>query len=295
MKIKELIAEYKKNRKAPKFNVKPRTGHAPTQTGAGAHKDSKRSEKQGNVKHKKDLIPTEGWSDAMVARRTGQPRTPYSVYIKGKKWKDFANDDHARAVMDKLKAKFKADGRNPETITIAPTDIPESNMHEAYGRPDFEVNGWKYITDVEEEEDNRKIYHTALDPNGKRYDINFTPYERMTAKTFQLWIKLGAPSRLGDFGSFDNEDIVKAAEIHGIANLDPMMANAGKKEGFVDASNMSRRDVQRLGHEDDDTPEQYGVFINGNLWKKFATRDEANRVSLAIERKHGKSTTVRSI
>jgi hypothetical protein len=67
----------------------------------------------------------EGWSDAIVARRTGRPRTPYSVYINGKKWKDFANDDHARAVMDKLKAKFKADGRDPSVITIAPTDIPE--------------------------------------------------------------------------------------------------------------------------------------------------------------------------
>jgi hypothetical protein len=65
----------------------------------------------------------EGWSDAYVARRTGQPRTPYSVYIKGKKWKDFENDDHAEAVANKLKAKFKADGRNPETITIAPTEI----------------------------------------------------------------------------------------------------------------------------------------------------------------------------
>jgi hypothetical protein len=68
----------------------------------------------------------EGWSDAIVAQRTGQPRTPYSVYIKGRKWKDFENDDHARAVMDKLKAKFKADGRDPETITIAPTDMSEA-------------------------------------------------------------------------------------------------------------------------------------------------------------------------
>jgi hypothetical protein len=65
----------------------------------------------------------EGWSDAMVARRTGQPRTPYSVYIKGKKWKDFENDDHAEAVANKLKAKFKADGRDPSVITIAPTEI----------------------------------------------------------------------------------------------------------------------------------------------------------------------------
>ena len=67
----------------------------------------------------------EGWSDKYVAQRTGRPRTPYSVYINGKKWKDFENDDHARAVMDKLKAKFKADGRDPSVITIAPTDIPE--------------------------------------------------------------------------------------------------------------------------------------------------------------------------
>jgi hypothetical protein len=64
----------------------------------------------------------EGWSDAVVARRTGGPRTPYSVYIKGRKWKDFENEDLAQAVMNRLKAKFKADGRDPETVTIAPTD-----------------------------------------------------------------------------------------------------------------------------------------------------------------------------
>jgi len=65
----------------------------------------------------------EGWSDAMVARRTGTPRTPYSVFIKGRKWKDFENDDHAEAVANKLRAKFKAEGRDPGVITVAPTDI----------------------------------------------------------------------------------------------------------------------------------------------------------------------------
>ena len=66
-------------------------------SGAGRHQDSskKKDMEQGKVKHKKDLVPMEGWSDAYVARRTGRPRTPYSVYIKGKKWKDFENDDHA--------------------------------------------------------------------------------------------------------------------------------------------------------------------------------------------------------
>jgi hypothetical protein len=68
----------------------------------------------------------EGWSDAMVARRTGTPRTPYSVYIKGRKWKDFENDDHAEAVANKLRAKFKAEGRDPSVITVAPPDISEA-------------------------------------------------------------------------------------------------------------------------------------------------------------------------
>ena len=73
----------------------------------------------------------EGWSDAIVSQRTGKPRTPYSVYIKGKKWKDFENDDHAEAVANKLRAKFKADGRDPSVITIAPTDY-DKGMDEAY-------------------------------------------------------------------------------------------------------------------------------------------------------------------
>jgi hypothetical protein len=75
----------------------------------------------------------EGWSDAIVARRTGQPRTPYSVYIKGRKWKDFENDDHAEAVANKLRAKFKADGRDPGVITIAPTDMSEEEQKPGFG------------------------------------------------------------------------------------------------------------------------------------------------------------------
>jgi hypothetical protein len=80
----------------------------------------------------------EGWSDAMVARRTGTPRTPYSVYIKGKKWKDFENDDHAEAVANKLRAKFKAEGRDPSVITIAPTNMSEG-VAEATGDSKFDA------------------------------------------------------------------------------------------------------------------------------------------------------------
>ena len=78
----------------------------------------------------------EGWSNKMVAQRTGQLPTPYSVYIKGREWKSFADDDHAEAVANKLRAKFKAEGRDPSVITIAPTDY-DKGMDEALSRKDL--------------------------------------------------------------------------------------------------------------------------------------------------------------
>jgi hypothetical protein len=57
MKIKQLLDEAKKGVKAPKHTVKPRNFVAKnaiaTTSGAGAHKDKKKAEKQGDVKHKK--------------------------------------------------------------------------------------------------------------------------------------------------------------------------------------------------------------------------------------------------
>jgi hypothetical protein len=71
----------------------------------------------------------EGWSD--------NDRTPYGVYINGKQWKEFPNDNHARAVADKLTAKLKAEGSN-KVVTIAPSqkymdslgkDVDEASMN----------------------------------------------------------------------------------------------------------------------------------------------------------------------
>jgi hypothetical protein len=98
-------------------------------TAPGADEEQRKLKKVGIVRRKAEADKPEakeeideGWSDAIVSQRTGSPRTPYSVYINGKKWKDFENDDHAEAVANKLRAKFKANGRDPSVITVAPTD-----------------------------------------------------------------------------------------------------------------------------------------------------------------------------
>jgi hypothetical protein len=98
----------------PKLTVNGKTYFETVVSAVGDHPEKIK-------KTKKEPAMAEGWSDKYGG--VMRPPTPYSVYIKGKKWKDFATDDHARAVMDKLKAKFKADGRDPSVITIAPTEI----------------------------------------------------------------------------------------------------------------------------------------------------------------------------
>ncbi len=67
MKANEFIIEYKKNRKAPRYNLKPRNpvAHAAQSviSGSGQHKDKKKAAKQGDVKHKnKQMDIAEGYT-----------------------------------------------------------------------------------------------------------------------------------------------------------------------------------------------------------------------------------------
>lgn len=59
MKIKELLEV--KSSKPRNFVAKNAKA---TTSGAGAHKDKKRAEKQGDVKHKKDLVPMDETASA---------------------------------------------------------------------------------------------------------------------------------------------------------------------------------------------------------------------------------------
>ena len=70
---------------------KPRNFVAKNQktAGAGAHKDMKRAEKQGDVKHKKDLVPMEARDPKDWDEGNTEPPNNFAVYINGKKWKVF--------------------------------------------------------------------------------------------------------------------------------------------------------------------------------------------------------------
>jgi hypothetical protein len=67
MKVKEFILEAAKSK-----TIKPRNFVAKnaikTTSGSGQHKDKKRAEKQGDVKHKKDKVPMEGIKNSGISK-----------------------------------------------------------------------------------------------------------------------------------------------------------------------------------------------------------------------------------
>lgn len=91
MRLHELLSEHKKGRKAVKHNLKPRNpvAHA-AQTvakGSGPHKDKKKAEKQGDVKHKQKTMPmgeSTSWNsmDPKIARRMLSVFTDLSSGVK---------------------------------------------------------------------------------------------------------------------------------------------------------------------------------------------------------------------
>ncbi len=119
----------------------------------------------------------------------------------------------------------------------------------------FEVDGWRYETDVDEEDDVVKIWHTAVSPDGVSEIIDFNPYSTMDKKTFDLWLKLDRPKRPGPGGPLNQEQIEGMARARGLADLNRDMARAGMDEDLdtdgvmmTKPSNMSSESRQIESH-----------------------------------------------
>jgi hypothetical protein len=137
MKAKEFIPANKPRNFVAKNAMK-------TTSGAGVHKDKKKAEKQGDVKHKqkqfeqgvveRDRDP-EDWDEGNT-----EPPNNFAVYINGKKWKvfkgrgQFADDykerDHYRQLQNWAQAKSQATGKK-WTVSITGEPATESIAEKA--------------------------------------------------------------------------------------------------------------------------------------------------------------------
>jgi hypothetical protein len=141
MKLREIIKENKKTEVPAPRNFVAKNA-IKTTSGAGAHKDKKRAEKQGDAKHKKDRIPMdervrdpEDWDEGNT-----EPPNNFAVYINGKKWKvfkgrgQFAGDykeiQHHRQLQNWAQAKSAATGKKWE-VYITGENATESVQEDA--------------------------------------------------------------------------------------------------------------------------------------------------------------------
>lgn len=91
-------------------------------------------------------------------------------------------------------------------------------IKEAWPRQLKPFRGYSYEGDVEEEEDNRKIFHHVRTPEGKMIYMDFSPYSSVSQADFELWIRLGLPDResTGIRGPLHREDLFALAQQRGL-------------------------------------------------------------------------------
>lgn len=234
MKSTELISEYKKNRKAPKFNIKPRTGHAPTQTGAGAHKDKKKAEKQGDFKHKKKEI--EESFEQRLARRLDELSidTLKSYQEKSKAWSD----------------KEKENDPNPERGSEAWM----KRVYRAQGRS----NARRKI-------DQKERGVTV----GEAFDAEYDDEAGMSHNSLKT-IHRAAVGLIDTIQNGDNlpewcQEKISLAEDYLVTVWDYLQSEEGTDESMEERF----RDPEDWDEGNTEPPNNMAIYINGKLWKVF--------------------------
>ena len=75
-----------------------------------------------------------------------------------------------------------------------------------WGTPEpMKMNGFVLHQDEELEDDNRKIFHDIVTPDGKRHMLHHTPYEVISGPVFRKYIDFYARNkRFPNYGEIQN-------------------------------------------------------------------------------------------
>ena len=160
-------------------------------------------------------------------------REKRAAALKGRHYHEISEelDDEEHQILDRLKANFDEDEGYIEAVAHDAVDylqkkgllkdftksLPyfdmetESVEEGMFGPADYK--GWTYDSEVEEYDDNRKLFHYAV-KDGKQVDMDWSPYNKPTDDEFKLWIDLGMPTRkdVGSIGPLDKDDLMTLAK-----------------------------------------------------------------------------------
>ena len=107
-------------------------------------------------------------------------------------------------------------------------EILIENQIPSFADRHFEVDGYVYSTAEDRDDDVTKIEHYLETPFGEVIDIDWSPYKTMSREDVELYIKLGAPKRIG-IGPLNREDLKRL-------DSDEMNEQALTEEQFDEAA-----------------------------------------------------------
>lgn len=117
--------------------------------------------------------------------------------------------------------------------------VTESNMGT---QTQFAVGGYKYTTDIEEQDDVDKIQHYVTTPRGRTGRVDFTPYAYMTQDDVRMYVKLGMPPRAG-VKPLDSQQLQQMSQTSEAAvdetPASRSLCTSGKPDSALGASNLS--------------------------------------------------------
>jgi len=104
-----------------------------------------------------------------------------------------------------------------------------------------DYKGWKYGEDIEQYDDVAKKFQYA-EKDGKKVDMDWSPYTTPSDKEFKLWVDLGMPTRkaVNGIGPLDHADLVAIAKTKkGTAGL--LQQEAKEEEDDLDQKKLDAR------------------------------------------------------
>jgi hypothetical protein len=288
MKAEEFIIEHKKGRKAVRHNPKPRSpvAHAAQSviggSASGAHKDKKKAEKQGDVKHKQQSVPMESTLSELSTELLGKYKKAAHADAK----KADAEGDYARG--DK---RFK--GINKATNKQFDNDLKkhgQKDMAEAMSQRNRDQGAighglpWKNYDDLDQlaQDISDKILtitnivklnsmahdstiYNAIERYFKKYGYPDNVFNRVASIVFKKLDDEGR--RMTTDPRIQEQGVAEGGYDQGRA--DPRAPSLGAQ----DRREFKRAELQHeLGHERNNI----AVSINGKLWKVFAGKGTAD-------------------
>ena len=242
--------------RAKEFEPKPRNFVAKNAKmgGAGAHKDKKKAEKQGDLKHKKSLVPMESVlrdkEDLQAKRKALQDLSmnkDVDQKVVQQRKLDLEKEAKQKSVEEGLKGNIAAAALAAANLLGNPAQAAEEPVKPitiAYVTIDGEVRKYNLGDKFTNSKEAEQFISSVLDKKG--------------LSGYTLDIKHGYPKK---------KDMTEAGYQHGFA--DPKAPDLGSQD---------KRDFKRaeLQHELGNERNNIAVSINGKLWKVFRGKGTAD-------------------